>query len=82
MNMEKLYKLVNGERVELSTEERDAFLTQTEDADMEWKADAWLTHRKNEYGSWQQQLDEIFHDVDAWKERIQSIKDNYPKGVN
>jgi len=80
--MEKLYKLVNGERVELSTEERDAFLAQTEDANMEWEANAWLTKRRNEYGSWQDQLDEIFHDVDAWKVRIQSIKDNHPKTGN
>ena len=36
--------------------------------------------RKSEYGSWEYQLDEIYHNgIDAWKTRIQSIKDKYPK---
>ena len=35
--------------------------------------------RRNQYGSWNDQLDEIFHDIDAWKTRIQGIKDNNPK---
>ena len=35
--------------------------------------------RKNQYGSWNEQLDEIFHNIDAWKTRIQGIKDNNPK---
>jgi len=36
--------------------------------------------RRNQYGSWGDQLDEIYHDIDAWKTRIQTIKDNNPKG--
>jgi hypothetical protein len=35
--------------------------------------------RRQAYGSWNDQLDEIFHDIDAWKARIKSIKDNNPK---
>lgn len=35
--------------------------------------------RKAEYGSLADQLDEIFHNIDAWKARIQAIKDKYPK---
>ena len=35
--------------------------------------------RKQAYGSWNEQLDEIFHDIEAWKTRIQGIKDNNPK---
>ena len=35
--------------------------------------------RRNQYGSWGDQLDEIYHDIDAWKTRIQGIKDNNPK---
>ena len=35
--------------------------------------------RKSQYGSWGDQLDEIYHDIDAWKTRIQGIKDNNPK---
>jgi hypothetical protein len=36
--------------------------------------------RRNQYGSWNEQLDEIYHDIEAWKTRIQTIKDNNPKG--
>jgi len=36
--------------------------------------------RKSQYGSWGDQLDEIYHDIDAWKTRIQTIKNNNPKG--
>ena len=36
--------------------------------------------RISQYGSWGDQLDEIYHDIDAWKTRIQTIKDNNPKG--
>jgi len=35
--------------------------------------------RKKEYGSWNDQLDEIYHDIDAWKVRLQTIKTNNPK---
>ena len=32
------------------------------------------------YPSWQDQLDNIFHNgIDAWKADIQAIKDQYPK---
>ena len=37
------------------------------------------TTRKLAYGKWGDQLDEIFHDIDTWKTRIQKIKDDNPK---
>ena len=37
------------------------------------------TTRRTEYGSWNDQLDEIYHDIDAWKARLQTIKTNNPK---
>ena len=36
--------------------------------------------RRSQYGSWGDQLDEIYHDIEAWKTRIQTIKNNNPKG--
>ena len=36
--------------------------------------------RRTAYGSWNDQLDEIYHDIDAWKARLQIIKTNNPKG--
>jgi len=35
--------------------------------------------RKAAYGDIGEQLDEIYHDIEAWKTRIQGIKDNNPK---
>jgi hypothetical protein len=35
--------------------------------------------RREAYGSWNDQLDEIYHDMDAWKTRIASVKSNNPK---
>ena len=35
--------------------------------------------RRSQYGSWGDQLDEIYHDIEAWKTRIQTIKNNNPK---
>ena len=37
-------------------------------------------NRRNEYGSVVSQLDEIYHNgIDAWKSRIASVKNKYPK---
>ena len=42
-----------------------------------------INNRIKEYGSWQSQLDEIYHNgIDAWKQRIASIKTKYPKENN
>ena len=39
-----------------------------------------INNRVKEYGSWQFQLDEIYHNgIDAWKTRIASVKNKYPK---
>jgi len=35
--------------------------------------------RRQAYGSWGDQLDEIYHDIEAWKTRIAGIKSNNPK---
>ena len=35
--------------------------------------------RKQAYGSWQDQLDEIYHDIDAWETRIAQVKADNPK---
>ena len=35
--------------------------------------------RRQAYGDIGDQLDEIYHDIDAWKTRIQGIKTNNPK---
>ena len=35
--------------------------------------------RRSQYGSWGDQLDDIYHHIAAWKPRLHSIKDNNPK---
>jgi len=35
--------------------------------------------RRNAYGNLADQLDEIYHDIDAWRTRIQKIKSDNPK---
>jgi len=41
--------------------------------------DAVYVARLGEYGSAQDQLDEMYHDFNAWKARIKSVKEKYPK---
>ncbi len=74
-----VFKLVNGERIELTEEENNQRLADGEAAEAERDARAWLDGRLSEYGSWSDQLDEMFHDFDAWKARIEAVKMKYPK---
>ena len=42
--------------------------------------EAYKYQRAKEYPAITDQLDTIFHDgLDAWKEKIQAVKDKYPK---
>lgn len=42
---------------------------------------SYATKRMQNYPSFADQLDMIFHEgIDVWRERIQSVKDAYPKG--
>ena len=73
------YRLVNGERVQFTAEEETQRDTDEANALAEQQANAHKSPRIKEYGSIGDQLDEIFKDIDAWKTRIQTIKDKYPK---
>lgn len=45
-----------------------------------YDAKQYQRDRAAAYPSWQDQLDNIFHNgIDAWKADIQEIKDQYPK---
>jgi len=48
-------------------------------ADIDQRNDAVRATRRNAYGNIDDQLDEIYKDIDAWKARIKSIKDANPK---
>jgi len=46
----------------------------------DYEANEYQRDRADAYPSWQDQLDNIFHNgIDAWKADIQAIKDQYPK---
>ena len=49
------------------------------DGDAIVKSNQARNARRNAYGNIGDQLDEIFHDIDAWKARIQQIKSDNPK---
>ena len=59
-----------------TTEQIASYETAANTAESNAQVDAT---RRQAYGSWNDQLDEIFHDIDAWKARIQEIKTNNPK---
>jgi len=74
-----VYKMLDGQRIELTEEENAQRLTDVETAQAEQDARAWRDSRVSEYGSWSDQLDEMYHDFDGWKERIEAVKTKYPK---
>ena len=45
------------------------------------KLNECLSNRLNAYqtelGNWQEQLDMIYHDIDAWKSKVLAIKNKY-----
>ena len=58
----------------------DAQLSEHETAaDTEEANNVVRSTRRTAYGDIGDQLDEIYKDIDAWKARIKSIKDNNPK---
>jgi len=62
------------------SEPTDAQLSAQESAADTEEANAQVrSTRRLAYGDIGEQLDEIYKDIDAWKARIKSIKDNNPK---
>ena len=58
----------------------DAQLSAQETAANKEEANAQVrSTRRSAYGDIGEQLDEIYKDIDSWKARIKSIKDNNPK---
>ena len=86
MNDVKLQDDSNGQGAYIAewnldiTQPTDAQLASYETAANTAEANATVdATRKSQYGSWNDQLDEIYHDIEAWKTRIQGIKNNNPK---
>ncbi len=46
----------------------------------EYDSQEYARNRQAEYPTWQDQLDDIFHNgIDSWKATLQVTKDKYPK---
>jgi len=88
--MAHTHKLVDGVKVDLTAEEI-AKLNAKDEIENKKIADAKTIYDNNKYqrdreaeylstlGNWQDQLDMIYHDIDAWKAKIKKIKDDNPK---
>jgi len=75
-----VYKLRDGERIELTEAENNQRLADGAAAQAEQEARAWLDGRLSEYPALAEQLDNIYHNgLGAWKADIKAIKDKYPK---
>tara|TARA_R100001530_G_scaffold76121_1_gene53436 strand:- start:12 stop:254 length:243 start_codon:yes stop_codon:yes gene_type:complete len=72
-------KMVNGVSVELTDSEMQELIQLRADEKEKLAKRAWKDNRIIAYGRWQDQLDEIFHDVDAWRTRIAKVKTDNPK---
>tara|TARA_Y100000310_G_scaffold325948_1_gene390200 strand:- start:471 stop:782 length:312 start_codon:yes stop_codon:yes gene_type:complete len=54
--------------------------TKLNELQAEYDAQEYQRSRASEYPTWQDQLDDIFHNgIDGWKATIQVTKDKYPK---
>ena len=89
--MAHTHKLVDGVKVDLTAEEISELNAKDEienkkitDAKTIYDNNKYQRDREAEYlstlGNWQDQLDMINHDIDAWKAKIKKIKDDNPKG--
>ena len=67
---------ISDEKAQPTVEQLDALESEATTLESNNQVDST---RKKEYGSWNDQLDEIYHDIDAWKARLQTIKTNNPK---
>tara|TARA_R100000664_G_C2758846_1_gene148079 strand:+ start:5110 stop:5403 length:294 start_codon:yes stop_codon:yes gene_type:complete len=45
----------------------------------EYEAKQYQRDRAEAYDPIPEQLDQIYHDMDGWKQRIKAVKDKYPK---
>ena len=82
--MVTLYKAkkVGGERIAMTeaevAEHQEAQRVAHEEA--EARRNHYTTKRRKEYPTWQDQLDDIYHNgINGWKATIKVTKDKYPK---
>jgi len=74
-------KLLNGQLVELTSDEETAITTEETKVKAEIAANGYKRDRAREYPDWGTQLDYIYHNgIDKWKtDIVDPIKNRYPK---
>jgi hypothetical protein len=79
-----IYKLVNGERIELTEAENNQRLADGAEEQVRLDARAWLDGRLADYPPLQEQLDMQYWDsvngTTTWQDAITLVKSTYPKG--
>tara|TARA_B110000114_G_C14829978_1_gene292248 strand:- start:165 stop:521 length:357 start_codon:yes stop_codon:yes gene_type:complete len=74
------FKMVNGQIVELTEKENDYLLDEKAESQKHLEEKAYISGRLRAYPSMADQLDTIYHNgIDAWREDIRAIKDQFPK---
>jgi hypothetical protein len=78
----KLYPSVVTIRGDVAYDKDDKEVTYNNNAvETEIAKHSYKQQRVSAYPTWQEQLDNIYHNgIDAWKADIKAIKDKYPKG--
>jgi len=77
---DKLYRATPRGREEIPEDEAAEIRAEWAKNDAEREATQYSRDRQNAYPSWQDQLDQIYHEgIDAWKVSIKKIKDDNPK---
>ena len=77
---EKLYRGTPEGRFEIPEDEADKIRAEWAANEIKEQAIQYSKDRRDKYPSWQDQLDQIYHEgIDAWKETIQAVKDAHPK---
>jgi len=78
---EGIYKQVNNERLPISDDDFEQMVIDCANSKFDEQENGYKTARQEEYPSYGEQLDYIFHNgLEAWKtDIIQPIKDNHPK---
>ena len=75
-----VFKLVDGERIELTEPENETRLAKSVAAQENQNAGAWLQRRLAEYPSMADQLDNLYHNgLESWRADIAAIKLRHPK---
>ena len=79
----KIYKMVNGVKEEVTTEEVEKIRAERAANEAESQATKYSRDRAEAYPSWQDQMDMQYHDaVDGtttWKDAVKAVKDANPK---